>query len=133
MQDLSQDLRAWFKSQITDGGDGGSAIPTEWDNSPSEATRNVLYARFLFTPTARIRRTIGSTLEHRRRGLCLVQLRAPGKTGDLHLQTLSQRVEVAMSSKTVGDVTLETAFTTVIGTQGGWWRYDVTCPWFSDA
>ena len=74
---------------------------------------------------------IGGTLkDYRRVGRLQVQLHSALNIGEALALELADLVELSFQSVSAGGITYRTPTTTTVGADGGWWRVDVSCPFF---
>lgn len=132
-------LRSRMKLQITDGGDGGAALVTQFPNLEIDTPNNTSWADFRIIPTDRRRITVGGGGKgrYRYRGVARIVLRTPAAKGDSPVLELVDRIETVFRSETLSD----SGVTVVLRTPRlngepvvvqPWFTATVDCPFYSD-
>lgn len=127
---IKQAIRDHFTTEITDGGDGGDPIKTRTQNTDFTVPGSGLWCDIVIRGATNERLTFGGTTNsYRRTGVLQIACYAPLQEGEADIETLVQRIEVALRGAKSGAVNFRAPVPGDAAASGKWWKQNLSCSW----
>ena len=121
--------------QVTEGGDGGADVLTQWPTADFSEPASGLWIAPTIREGDRVQVDIGSAYRSRTVGVLFVECFALAGTGTKDLELLAERVRVAFDRYATSGLQFRTC-SLVNGSSGDrvgkWWRLTVQAPFYAD-
>lgn len=129
-------IRVRLNSQITTGGDGGSAVTTQWPNADFTEPSSGRWISVTLREGGRDAAQISAQSNRSRTtGVLFVECFDDLGNGTANLGSLAERIRVAFDRWSTSGIQFRTCYLPSGSggdRQGKWWRILVACPFYAD-